>query len=86
MAKIEQAAVDIECEPGDVVLFSNILVHCGGQNSTKKIRWSLDWRFQDASKPTLRAENGHIIYSRDDQSSVVKDDETWSSFCISQLI
>jgi ectoine hydroxylase-related dioxygenase (phytanoyl-CoA dioxygenase family) len=30
MVKIGQYAVDIECGPGDVVLFSNILVHCGG--------------------------------------------------------
>jgi len=30
MAMIEHIGVDIECDPGDVVLFSNILVHCGG--------------------------------------------------------
>ena len=55
--------IDVECSPGDVVLFSNILVHRGGVNTTDKIRWSFDWRFQDSSKSTFRAENGHIISS-----------------------
>ena len=62
-------AVDIECGPGDLVLFNNILVHCGGVNSTNKIRWSFDWRFQDASKSTYRDEKGHIISARLDTSN-----------------
>ena len=45
-----EAAVDVECEPGDVVLFSNLLVHRGGANTSDTIRWSFDWRFQDAAK------------------------------------
>ena len=54
-------AIDIECGPGDLVLFNNLLMHCGGKNSTSKIRWSFDWRFQDASKDTHRKEQGHIV-------------------------
>ena len=66
MSELEHLAVDVLCEPGDVVLFSNILVHRGGQNSSDHIRWSLDWRFQDAAKPTWRTENGHIVRSLTD--------------------
>ena len=56
-------AIDVECNPGDVVLFSNILVHRGGVNTTEQIRWSFDWRFQDASKSTYRAEKGHVVHA-----------------------
>ena len=54
-------AVSITCSPTDVVLFSNLLIHRGGVNRTDKTRWSFDWRFQDATKPTHRRENGHIV-------------------------
>ena len=42
----EPAAVDVSCEPGDVVVFSNLLFHRGGHNTSKIVRWSLDWRYQ----------------------------------------
>ena len=47
------------------MLFSNILVHRGGTNTTETVRWSFDWRFQNAAKPTLRQHNGHIVYCKD---------------------
>ena len=62
-------AIDIECSPGDLVLFKNLLIHCGGVNSTSKIRWSFDWRFQDASKNTFRKERGHIVSVKRDPSN-----------------
>ena len=34
----------VECGRGDVVLFNNLLFHRGGDNNTKGIRWSFDWR------------------------------------------
>jgi len=64
MKVLEPQAIDVVCEPGDLVLFSNLLVHRGGENSTDTIRWSLDWRFQDASKSTHRAENGHVVWQK----------------------
>lgn len=64
MEPLEKDAIDVPLGPGDIVLFSNILVHRGGNNSTETIRWSFDWRFQDASKPTLREHNGHIVYCK----------------------
>ena len=38
-------AIDVECEPGDVILFSNMLYHRGLPNGTETIRWSCDWRY-----------------------------------------
>lgn len=61
VARLEPRAVDVECDPGSVVLFSNLLVHRGGQNTTDKIRWSFDWRFQDAAKRTCRPDGGHVV-------------------------
>lgn len=72
-------AVDVELDPGDVVLFSNLLFHQGQPNRTKEIRWSLDWRYQDATQPTLRKENGHIARSRRDPSAAVQTPQQWAS-------
>jgi hypothetical protein len=82
MQRIEPLAIDVPCKSGDLLLFSNVVVHrgklttldapCvslrapalkGGVNSTDAARWSADWRFQDASKPTFREEQGHIVWS-----------------------
>ena len=35
--------VFIECGPGDVVLFSNLIFHSGSPNHSDAIRWSIDW-------------------------------------------
>lgn len=82
MAKIVHDAIDIECDAGDVVLFSNLLVHRGGTNNSDHIRWTFDWRFQDAAKPTHRAEHGHIVWSRKDQTKVCVDGEEWAKRCL----
>lgn len=76
---IKDQAIDVECEPGDVVLFSNILVHKGGENTTEKVRWSLDWRFQDASKPTHRPESGHIVAAKGASDQLVSSPEQWAT-------
>lgn len=56
--------ISIECDPGEIVLFNNLLVHRGGINVSEKIRWSIDWRYQDAKLPTLRQLNGHVLFSK----------------------
>lgn len=71
-------AVNIELDPGDVVLFHNLLFHQGQPNRTKSIRWSLDWRYQDATQPTLRAEKGHLARSRENPTRVVHNAAQWS--------
>ncbi len=72
-------AVPIECSPGDVVLFHNLLFHCGLPNHSKAIRWSVDWRYQDAREPTHRPKNGHLARSAARPSEVVKSAEDWAS-------
>lgn len=68
--------ISIECNPGDVVLFNNLLVHRGGVNNSEKIRWSFDWRYQDAAKSTLRELNGHILYGKN-KMKIIQDAEEW---------
>merc|ERR1712070_1082891 len=38
MKQHEDRAIDVECEPGDVVLFSNLLFHRGGHNTSSIVR------------------------------------------------
>jgi len=71
--------VDVITDPGDVVLFSNLLFHCGQPNRTPAVRWSCDWRYQDALQPTLRGENGHMARSADRPNEVVRDAQHWAS-------
>jgi phytanoyl-CoA hydroxylase len=77
-------AVSIEVDPGDVVLFHNLLFHQGLPNHTHTIRWSLDWRYQDATQPTMRAERGHIARTRfadaphGDPASAVRSADEWA--------
>jgi len=71
--------VDVITDPGDVVLFSNLLFHSGQPNRTSTIRWSCDWRYQDATQPTLRKENGHLARSASHPDEVVSSAEKWES-------
>lgn len=74
-----EAAIDVELDPGDVVLFQNLLFHRGQPNHSDKIRWSFDWRYQDATQPTLRKEEGHIARSRGNPASAVKSADEWAN-------
>lgn len=74
-----QGTVAIEMDPGDVVLFHNLLFHRGLPNLSEKIRWSCDWRYQDANQPTLRKEKGHLARSRKTPEDVVQNAEDWAS-------
>lgn len=71
-------AVDVETDPGDVVLFNNLLFHQGQPNTSGTIRWSCDWRYQDAAQPTLRRENGHLARSAARPEQVVGDADQWA--------
>ena len=39
--------------PGDVLLFKQNLIHSGRPNTTDGVRWSMDWRYQDARRQNL---------------------------------
>ncbi|MEZ4861488.1 MAG: phytanoyl-CoA dioxygenase family protein [Caldilineaceae bacterium] len=71
-------AVNIELDPGDLVLFHNLLFHRGLPNRADHIRWSLDWRYQDATQPTLRKEQGHLARSRNHPEQVVQNAAYWT--------
>lgn len=74
-----KSAIDVELDPGDVVLFQNLLFHRGQPNHSDSIRWSFDWRYQDARQPTLRKEEGHIARSRGKPESAVKSADEWAN-------
>ena len=74
-----ERAINIELDPGDVVLFHNLLFHRGLPNHSRQIRWSADWRYQDATQPTLRKENGHLARSRQHPATAVQSASEWAS-------
>ena len=78
VAKHEAAAIPIELSPGDLVLFNFVLFHRGGQNSSDYIRWSIDWRYQNADKSTHRGPQGHIMRSRDPARPAVANAAAWA--------
>ncbi|MBM3265184.1 MAG: phytanoyl-CoA dioxygenase family protein [candidate division Zixibacteria bacterium] len=71
-------AVSIEVDPGDLVLFHNMLFHQGLPNRSDQVRWSMDWRYQDATQSTLRTATGHIARSRLHPEQVVADAVQWT--------
>ncbi len=47
------------------------------------VRWSFDWRYQDATFPTCRLEQGHVMWSDDvTDSRVVRDAEAWTQLAL----
>jgi ectoine hydroxylase-related dioxygenase (phytanoyl-CoA dioxygenase family) len=76
--RYEPQAIDIEADPGDVVLFHNLLFHRGLPNRTDTIRWSLDWRYQDATQDTLRVQQGHLARSRQQPETVIQSASQWA--------
>jgi len=71
--------LDVSTDPGDAVLFSNLLFHQGLPNTSGKIRWSFGFRYQDARQPTLRPERGHLARSQANPDGVVRTAEQWAT-------
>ena len=69
----------VELQPGDLVLFHNLLFHRGLPNRSQAIRWSLDWRYQDLTQSTLRAQEGHVARSRAHPELAVAGADDWSA-------
>jgi len=78
LAPYLEKAVPIELDPGDVVLFHNLLFHCGLPNHAKTVRWSVDWRYQDARQPTHRPHRGHLARSLSTPGAIVQSAEEGS--------
>lgn len=79
LAQHVSAAFPIETDPGDVVVFDNLLFHRGLPNRSNRIRWSLDWRYQDATQPTMRAEEGHLARSGRYPQWAVASSQEWAA-------
>ena len=45
--------ISLDTEPGDVLLFYSILVHRSGINSTNRIRWSTQFRYNNLYEPSF---------------------------------
>ena len=71
-------AVDVITDPGDLVLFSNMLFHMGQPNCSQTVRWSCDWRYQDATQSTMRSHGGHIARSVTHPDRTVTTAEQWA--------
>ena len=78
-AAAADGVVAIELQPGDLVLFHNLLFHRGLPNRSNAIRWSLDWRYQDLTQSTLRAQEGHVARSRAHPELAVAGADDWSA-------
>ncbi len=72
-----EKAVDLAVDPGDVILSHNLLFHQGLPNHARTIRWSVDWRYQDATQETLRATRGHLARSIREPELVVSSEQDW---------
>lgn len=70
--------VQIELDPGDIVFFHNLLFHQGQDNYSGQLRWSADFRYQDARQETLTNLKGHLIRSRSHPDKVVSSREDWA--------
>lgn len=74
--------VEIMLNPGDVVLFNTLMFHRGQDNYSGRVRWSIDFRYQDARQPTLIDLKGHLLRSRAFPERTVQSREHWRSLTI----
>ncbi|MDA1192041.1 MAG: phytanoyl-CoA dioxygenase family protein, partial [Candidatus Poribacteria bacterium] len=76
---LEARAVAIEAARGDAILFSNLLFHRGLPNRSDRIRWSADFRYQDATQSTMRKEMGFLLRSRLNPTDEIHNATQWAS-------
>ena len=72
-------ATHLEVIPGDVVLLHNMLFHRGLLNRSNHTRWNMDWRYQDATQPTMCVWEGSLARSRLHPERTVRSPEQWAS-------
>ena len=70
--------VNMELALGDVLIFQNLLFHQGSEYNSGQLRWSDDFRYQDARQPTLTSVNGHLVRSRAHPERVISSREEWA--------
>ncbi len=75
--------VDVVLNPGDAVLFNTLLFHQGQDNRSGRVRWSMDFRYQDARQPTLIDLQGHLVRSRNHPGRTVRTARQWCNLKMS---
>ena len=68
----------VELDPGDVVVFHDLLFHRGQPKHSSHVRWNIEFRYQDATQSTLLPEKGHLVRSRAHPERVVRDAAHWA--------
>ena len=64
LAAFPERLLTAEMRRGDVLFFDQLTYHRALPNVTpNSTRWSVDFRFQDAGTPTLRAHPGYVLGS-----------------------
>lgn len=72
--------VDCEMARGDLLFMSAFTPHCSQPNTTDKVRWSLDLRFQKTGTPTGRPFWPEVVVqSAADPGTVSRDYAAWSA-------
>lgn len=74
--------VDVVLDPGDIVLFNTLLFHQGQDNHSGQVRWSVDFRFQDARQSTLIDLQGHLLCSQVTPEKTVRSRCHWRSLSV----
>ena len=75
---VEEKAIDLECERGDVIFMHRFIPHRSMPNRSDQCRWSIDLRYQTTGQHTGRT--GHpafIVRSVSNPASVQSDYDTW---------
>ncbi len=52
---LDQQAVSLDMEPGDALLFHDLLIHRSGENHSDRARWTANARYGDANDPEFAA-------------------------------
>jgi hypothetical protein len=71
------SAVTLDLEPGDLLLFSSLLVTRNSASQDAAV--GLEWTYQDSAKPTLAASEGHIVRSFVDMDREVQSAKEWAA-------
>ena len=72
--------IDVELEPGDIVLFHQHMLHSSEHpNMSDQVRWACDFRYQDADEDTLRSTQGHLARSKRRPEQCVATAEQWAA-------
>jgi phytanoyl-CoA hydroxylase len=69
--------MDLECEPGDIVLMNRFTPHCSTPNRADYCRWSIDLRFQTTGHHTGRTAHPAFVVRSADDASIMSNYKQW---------